>query len=134
MNVTYHMSTAVCLDGKTYEYGTSGIGGTLSERGGVMPKFARQMIHEGADPATVVVVWRGTTRVYAVDRSLDWWAGKSFSEDAAGLRIRNYRKFRTTPSGTALRAGLTADLAATGDSHDVMQPRLQPGVKTGLKP
>ncbi len=74
-------------------------------KGGVLPRTARNLLAEGADPEAVLRVTRDGTPAFA-DATLGQWAAVSVEErDRRGVRLVPYRDHssarRTIPDGEA---------------------------------
>jgi hypothetical protein len=60
-------------------------------RGGVLNRFARKLIAEGADPSTPIRAMRGATQVWRTDHPLSYWAALSASEpDGSSVKMVRY--------------------------------------------
>ncbi|MGO4909535.1 hypothetical protein ACEN2J_14515 [Pseudorhodobacter sp. W20_MBD10_FR17] len=77
-------------------------------RGGVLPRFARNLIAAGYDPVTPISVTSNGTPVWKRPGTLSHWAGLTVQEpDDCGLRIR-----RHVPRPAGSFASRSANLAA----------------------
>lgn len=87
IEAAYKGSTAVRIDGRLHSFTRH------QARGGVLPRAARRLISEGADPDTLVRVTRDGTPVFALT-TLGQWAAITYEEGDScprGLRRRVYR-------------------------------------------
>lgn len=83
MRVNYVGTSAVEFEGRVFEWGENA-------RGGVMPKFAREMIEKGMDPETRVSVYRNGTPCF-LDVPLGRWAGLTVIErDVGGVAFEKW--------------------------------------------
>ncbi len=118
IEAAYEGSTAVRIDGRLHSYTPQ------QARGGVLPKAARRLIKEGADPAALLRVTRNGTPVFAADATLGWWAGITFEEPDNAPRSIRRRAYR--PHSSEREVLTSGGLGAPERSHTppLVQPHL----------